>query len=149
NRMIQTKNRTEILHPIGGRLEAALVKVVTKEIRAIGAGEIVGAVAIEILQQNARQSFDERANLQMLLDVGSELEWHAVRVHELQIRNTTLESLATTKRFRCAVLQQPGQAPEGTLALRRDVTGRIIRAEKPLRSVLIERHQPGQPLGQP
>ena len=79
HRMVRAQHRAELAHARGAALDAVLVEVVAEHVDAVGAGEIVEAVAVEIGDRARRRtSARNEPSVQMLAHEAAELERHAV-----------------------------------------------------------------------
>ena len=59
--MIGAEHRAELAHALDAALDAVLVEVVAEQVDAVGAGEVVEAVAVEIGDRHAGGRLHERA----------------------------------------------------------------------------------------
>jgi hypothetical protein len=85
--------------------DALLVEVVAEDVDAVGAGQVVEDIAVEVGHRHALGGLHEAARLQVLAQEAAELERHAVGAGELQVgdaRPRLLRSSQWTLGKRCA-----------------------------------------------
>ncbi len=85
HRMVGPEHRAQVPHPGAAAFNAFLVEVVAKHIHAVGAGQVVAPVAVQIGGGGAAGGDDEGSRVQVLADEAAELEGYAVARRELQI----------------------------------------------------------------
>ena len=144
--MVGAEHRAERADAGDAVLDAALVDVVAEDVDAVRAGQVEGDVAVEIADPHAVRGLDEAADAQLLADQPPELERHAIAVRELQIRDGLGRGGGGRERPRGArgqLVGQPGEAGAPPLG---DLERRAVGGEEAVGPVLVERHQPGQPL---
>ena len=78
--MIGAEHRPERVGALLADLDALLVEVVAEDVDAVGAGEVVEHVAVEIGHGDAGRRLHERAGAEMLAHQPAVLERHAVGV---------------------------------------------------------------------
>ena len=87
HRVVGAKHRPERRDTGAARGDATAVEVVAEDIDAIGTGQVVEFVAVEIGDLHAGAGLQEAAALQVLAHVAAELEGHPVAAGELQVGN--------------------------------------------------------------
>ena len=85
--MIGAKHRAELAHPRRAALDGALVEFVAKDVYAVGAADVVGAIAIEIGNDHAGARLHEGGRRQLPTQEATILERHPVSVRELEVGN--------------------------------------------------------------
>ena len=143
HRMVGAEHRAERARLLLGRRDAVLVEVVAEDVDAVGAGEVVEHVAVEIGDGDAGGGLQERAGPQMLADDAAELERHAVALGELQIGDSVGHLGGPANRRGVARPVKLGEPGEGGAAARRDLFRRMVGAEETVLVVLVERNERG------
>ena len=143
-RMVGAEHRAELVHARGTALDRALVEVVAEDVDAVGAGEIVEAVTVEIGDRHARGRLQEAAERQMRAHHAAILERHPVGAGELQVGNGFGRLGAAADRLGKARLVKLRQAEEAGAAQGCDVGGGAVAVEKPLLVEVVERHKAGE-----
>jgi len=140
------QHRTEC---VGARLslgDALLVEVIAKDVDAVGAGEIVEDVAVDVGDGDTGRGLHEGAGAEIFLHQAAVLERYPVCLGELQVGDA----------FGCLSRQRPAlgialgvelaEAEEGVLALGGDSSRRPVGAEEIVDVELVVREQPRYPL---
>ena len=91
DRVVGAEHRPEIAHALLAARHALLVEVIAEKIDAVGSGEVVEAVAVEIGDRHAGGRLDERTGRKVLTHVPAELERHPVGVGELQVGDAVFD----------------------------------------------------------
>src|SRR5262249_32492907 len=122
--------RTEVADPLRSLLHARLVEVVAENVHAVGTGQVVKVVAVQIGNHHATRRLEEGPGAQMLAHKSAVLEGDAVGVSELEIRDifTHLCSKPSCLSKACRIV--PGQSHERVPAATGDFLGSSIGAEK-------------------
>ena len=145
DRMIQAEHRAERLRaPLGGG-DALLVEVVAEDVDAVGAGEVIELIAVEVGQRDAGRGLHERAGAELLLDQPAVLERHAVGLGELQVGDAACRLRGERAALGEFLLEQRAEAEEAVLASSGDLPRRAIGAEEVVDFELITRDQLGDP----
>ena len=142
--MIRAQHGSEIAHALGAARHALFIEVVAEQVDAVGAGEIVEGVAVQVGDRDAAGRLHERAGLQMRAHQAAELEWHAVGVGELQVGDRAGYLDGLSDRLRVALAIERGQAEESGAALLGNVRRRIVGVEEAPLVILVERYQRGE-----
>lgn len=128
--------------------EAGLVELVAEQVHAVGPGQVIVAVAVEVGEDGTLAGCDERAHRQVAPHPVAELERHAVGGGELQIGQTRLDLGGELQRARIALPVQAREALEAA-------TARICRglwcpvgAEEGVLAVAVERDEPREAPGE-
>ena len=148
-RVIGAEHGAEVADELDPALDALLVEVVAEDVDAIGAGQIVEAVAVEVGDGDAGRRLHEGASLEMQADMAAELERHAIGVGELQIGDTVLDFGRRPRSLGIALAVMRAQPREGSLAPSSNLLRRIVDAEEVALVVFIERHQGRDPARHP
>ena len=144
--MVGAEHRAQRADAGDAVLDAALVGVVAEDVDAVGAGQVEGDVAVEIADPHAVRGLDEAADAQLLADQPPELERHAIAVvnWRSEMDSAAAAVAASVRGARVASSWASRVKP----ARRRSATskGAPSAAKKRSAAVLVERHQPRQPL---
>ena len=89
--MVGAEHGAEIAHALRALVHAGLVEVVAEQVDAVGAGQVVEAVAVEVGQRDAGRRLPERSGAQVLAHQAAELERHPVGGGELQVGDAVLD----------------------------------------------------------
>jgi len=96
---------------------AVLEEVVAEDVHAIGAGQVMEDVAVEIGDGDPLRGLQEAAELQVLAQVRAELERHAVGAGELQVRQALARLRGERRAAGESAVEQVAEASEaGTTA---------------------------------
>jgi hypothetical protein len=144
-RMIGAQHGAEVTHALGAFLQAGLVEVVAEQIDAVGARQIVEGIAIEIGQRDPGRRLPERSRAQVLAHQPAELEGHAIRRCELQIRDAFLDFGRQLPRLGEMLLIELGQTYETGAPTAGNLVRSIVGAEELRLVELVEGDQRGQP----
>jgi len=143
-RVIGAEHWAELMHADGTALDRALVEVVAEDVDAVGAGEIVEAVAVEIGDRHAVGRLQEGAQRQMLTHHAAILKRYPIGAGELQIGNGFGRLDAAPDRFGKPRLVKLRQASQAGAAQACDVGGRAVAVEEPVLIEVVERHETGE-----
>ncbi len=142
DRVIAPEHRSERMCPRFRLGDALLVEVIAEDIDAVGTGEVVEDVAVDVGDGDAGRGSDERARAEILLHQPAVLERHPVRLGELQVG----DAFGGFRRQRAspgvAVRIEAREPEEGVLALGGDVRRRAVGAEEIVNVELVVRDQP-------
>ena len=130
DRVIGAEHRAEVAHARGAALDALLVEVVAEDVDAVGAGQVVEAVAVEIGDGDAGGRLHEGAGVQVLAHEAAVLERHAVGAGELQVGDAFLDLRREPDRLGEALPVERRQAHEAGAALARDLLRARRRSER-------------------
>ncbi len=125
--MISAEDGTELTHMLRAALDTLLVEIVTEEIHAIGACQIVEAVAVEIGNGYATRRLNEGADGEVLADKAVELERHPVGFRELKVGDAVFDE---PERLWKPVMVEFRKAQESGAAARRNLIRRRVRTEE-------------------
>ncbi len=145
DRMIGAQHRPELGDLRRPFRDHALIGVEAHQVDAVGAREIVEAVAVEIGDRHAIGGGEEAAGRKVLAHEAAELKGHAIGAGELQIGEAGGGLLGQRRCLGEALLVERGEALEAGLALADGVVRRAIRAEEALRIIAPGRDQPRHP----
>jgi hypothetical protein len=149
DRVQGAEHRPQRLDRAGALSDAGLVGVGAEHVHAVGAGEIVEAVAVEIRDLDAGRGLQEAPGGQVLPDDPAELERHAVAPGELQVGDAAPGLVRRRAGLRVALAVEGGQAREAGAATGGDrVRGAVDSGEFRL-AVLVEGQLGGDPARHP
>ena len=114
--MVGAQHGAEVAHHIGAALNAVFVKVVTEQVHAVRAGQIVERVAIQIRHGDACARLHKRSHLQALGSQFAKLKRQSVGADELQIGQHLCRFRRGTQAFRKALLKLHHQRGKSGLA---------------------------------
>src|SRR5262249_37463756 len=149
DRVIGTEYRAELLHPTHRAFDCTFVKLVAKDVDAIGPCEIIRLVAVKVGEHHAGGGLHEGAWRQMPAYEAAELERHPVGVSELKIGNAIHNCGGMPRRYGKAGLVDGREPHEPFAAPLADLLRRTVGAEKHHFVVFIERQQRCQPPREP
>ena len=149
HRVVGPEHRAQVADPRAAAFDAFLVEVVAKHIDAVGAGQVVAPVAVQIGRGRAAGGDDEGSGVQVLADEAAELEGYAVARRELQIGDLVLDFIGLPHGVGEALRIECGQAPEGRPALFADVLRGVVGPEELRFVILVVGYEPGQQAPQP
>ena len=145
HRMVRTKHRAEFTHALRALFDARLVKVVPKDVHAIGTGQIVEAIAVEIGDGDAARRLNKSAGAQVLTHKAAELEGHTIGVRELKIGDAFFDLRRQPGGFRKPVTVKFREAREAGAAAPGNVFRRPVRTKELAFVIFIERDQRRNP----
>ena len=143
--MVGAEHRAQVAHPRAAAFYAFLVKVVTKYIHAVRAGQVVTLVAVQIGGSPAAGRNHKRSGIQVLADEAAELERHPVARRELQVGDLVLDFVGLPHSAGKPFPIEVGQAPESRPPLFANMCRGVVGAEKPLIVILVVGHQSREP----
>jgi hypothetical protein len=143
--MIRPQHGTELLHVLLRSFDALLVEGVAEDVHAVGAGEVVTAIAVEIGEGDSAGRLNERTCIEVLAHEMTELERHAIGVDELQIGDAFGDLCSASDRLRKSCSVELRQPHESGAAERRNLFRRIIASKELRLVILIERHKGRDP----
>ena len=146
--VVGTQYRTQLARRGHGLVNAFLVGVVTQHIDAVGAGQVVEPVAVQVLDLHAFAVLQEGTDLDVLAQHRAELEGHTVAAGEAQVGDGLARFFGGRQRLGEAGVELGAEALQrGLAAVRRYRPVRHRHGEE-LRLVIgIARHPACQPLG--
>ena len=147
NGMIGAKHGPKRVGALLGILDALLIEVVAEDVDAVGAGEVVEHVAVEIGDGDPGRGLDEAAGTEILADQTAVLERHPVGLGELQVRDLLCRFSGRLPAAREALLVKSGETEEAVLTSVGDLRRRAIGAEEIIDVEFVMRHQPRDHLG--
>ena len=124
------QHRSEIGHLRDRLGDHAFIGIIAEQVDAVGAGQIVEIIAVEIGDGDARALLDEGADAKVRLHMGGELERHAIAAGELQIGQAGPRFGGKCASLGKTLSEQMRQPLEPLLAFRDDIIGRAIAAEE-------------------
>ena len=145
--VIGAEHRAERMGALLGLGDALLVEVVAEDVDAVGAGQVVEHVAVEIGDRDAGRRLHEGAGAEMLAHQAAVLERHPVGFGELQVGDALGRLRGHLPALGVALLVEAGEPEEAVLALQRDVVGRAVGAEEIVDVEFVKRHQPRDHVG--
>ncbi len=131
DRMVGSEHRTEVAHERLPALHAAFVEVVAEDVDAVGAGEVVADIAVEIGDGHARGRLHERSGTEVPAHDAAELERHPVGVGELQVRDAVGDLSGALRGLGESHPIKLGEPVEAGAAAGRHLRGRVVAAEEP------------------
>ncbi|MGY4421295.1 hypothetical protein ACVWY2_003744 [Bradyrhizobium sp. JR6.1] len=132
------------LLPLG---DALLVKVVAEDVDAVGAGQVVEHIAVEVGDGDAAGGLDEGRGAEMLAHQAAVLERHAVGFGELQVGDPLRHLGGQRAALGIAIRVEAGEAEEAVLPLHRDVLRCSVGAEEFVDVEFVVRHHARHHLG--
>ena len=145
--MIGTQQGAEFMHPRRAPFDSALIEVVAKNVDAVGATQIIEAIAIEIGDRHAIGRLDEGADWQIGAHDTAILERHAIGAGKLQVGNVLAGFRSLPNRFGKACLIERSEPFKSGAPALRDIGGCAVGAEEPLFVIFVERNEGGEPTG--
>src|SRR5262249_44994663 len=145
HRMIAAEHRAKLAGALDRARNRALVEIIAEQVDAVGAGEVVEPVAVEVGEHHALRRLDEGRRAQVALHQLTELERHSIGVGELQVGDAVLGIRGEPHGLRVALGIQLGEPHESGMARGRDLLRRIVAAEGLRLIVSVERDEPGNP----
>src|SRR5208283_24741 len=136
--MIGSKHRPQlarVLLALGDRL---LVEIIAEDIDAVGGGEVVKNVSVEVGQRDAGRGLEESAGGQTPRDIAAELKRRAITLGELQVGDALRSLCAQTVRRRKSLAIGFGETHESDAPLRGDLGRRTVAAKNALFVIFIE-----------
>ena len=88
HRVIGTQHRAKCPCCVACLVNAVFVDIVTQQVNAVGAGQVIEDIAIQISDRNTGRGLQEGAHLEPLLSQVAELKRNAIRADKLQVRQT-------------------------------------------------------------
>ena len=149
DRVIGAEHRPELAHALDAAIDARLVEVVAEDVDAVGAGQVVEPVAVEVGDGHAGGRLQQRAASQVAAHEPAVLERDAVSAGELQVRDAVRDLGGATGGLGEAPGVQLREPEEAGAAARGDLLRGVVGGEEARFVVLVERHQPGDPPGEP
>ena len=110
DRMVGAQDRPQVAHTFAAAGNAFLVEVVAEDVHAVGTGEVVELVAVQIGDLDARGGLQEGAALEVLAHEAAELKRHAIARGELQVGNAAHDVIRQIRGFAKALGKGGGQA---------------------------------------
>ena len=145
--VIAAQHGTERRPEAGALLHALLVEIDAEDVDAVGAGQVVIALAVEVLQLHPLGRLPESAHRQLLAHIGAELERHAVAPGQLQVGQALARLRRQRQRARRTLAQAAGEPRETGPAPGLHLERRVIDAEEFILAIGIARQQPRDALG--
>ena len=124
--VVGAEHGPERMRALFGLGDALLVEVVAEDVDAVGAGQVVEDIAVDIGDGDAGRGLHEGAGAEMLAHQAAVLERHAVGFGELQVGDVLGRLRRHLPALGVTVLIDAGEAEEAVLALRGDI-GRARR----------------------
>ncbi len=145
HRVIGAEHRAERGDPMPAPLQAVLVEIVSEQVHAIGAGEVVGGVAVEIRDGQAGGRLNECPEFEVAAHEAAVLEGHAIGLGELQVGDSLSRLRREPQRLRSALPENSREPEESGAARSGDRFRRAVRAEDMRLVVFIEWNERGDP----
>ncbi len=152
DRMIGAEHGPEAMRALLANLDAFLVEVVAEDIDAVGAGQVIELIAVEIGERDARGSLHEAAGAEVFADHAAILERHPVGLGELQVGDVAGRLRRQLPALGEALLVDGCEPEEAVLPLACDFRRRGVGAEEFVDVEFVEWDQPRHParhLGMP
>ena len=144
-RMIRAEHRAKLAHPRRAALDGLFIEVIAEEVHAVGTGDIVEAIAVEVSDGDAGARLHERRGGQMRAHIAAVLERYPIGVGELQIGNTGRRLGGAPDGLGKARLVKRRKPFEPGAAALRNFRRRAVRTEESRFIVFIERHESRKP----
>ena len=145
HRVKAAEQRPQCAHPRSPFVYAFFIKIDAEYINAIGTGQIIKTVAVEITQHHAAGRLHKSPAAQMLTHVAAKLERHAVGGGELHVRHATGGGGSQGRRLRIAFTVEQRETREGGTTPRHHVIRRTVTTKELCIVVVVERHLCGNP----
>ena len=145
--VIGTEHRAECMRPLFGLGDALLVEIVAEDVDAVGAGQIVEHVAVDVGDGNAGRRRHEGAGAEMLAHQAAVLEWHPVGFGELQVGDAARRLRGHLPALGVAVLVEAGEPEEAVLARHSQFGRGAIGREEIVDVEFVIRQEPRDQLG--
>ena len=145
--MIGAEHGAERVGALLGFRDALLVEIVAEDVDAVGAGQVVGHIAVDIGDGDAGRGLHERAGAEIFAHQPAVRERHPVAFGELQVGDARCRLGRHLPALGVARLIEAGEPEEGVLALHGDIGGRAVGTEKAVDIELVMRHQPRDHFG--
>jgi hypothetical protein len=145
--MIGAEHGAERVRAPFGFRDALLVEIIAEDVDAVGAGQVVGHIAVDIGHGDAGRGLHEGAGPKILPHQPAVLERHPVALGELQVGDVFGGFGRHLPALGIALLIEAGEAEEGVLALHGDVAGRAVGSEEAVDIELVMRNQPRDHFG--
>ena len=142
--MVGAEHRSERMGARLADLDALFIEVVAEDVDAVGAGEVVKDVAVDVGDGDAGRRGHEGADAEILAHQAAVLERHPIGAGELQVGDLRGGFRRHPPALGEALLIERGQRKEAVLAFRRYITGRAVGAEEVVGVEFIKRDQPRQ-----
>ena len=139
--MIGAEHRAERMGARLGSGDAFLVEVVAEDIDAVRAGQVVGDIAVEIGDGDARRRLHEGAGAEMFPHQPAVLEWHPVGFGELQVGDSCRGLHRHLPALGVPLAVEAGEAEEAVLALGGYIGRRAVGSEEIVDVEFVERDQ--------
>ena len=142
DRVVEAEHRPELMRALRGGRDALLVEILAEDVDAIGAGQVVEHVAVEIGQRDAGGRLHEAAGAEIFANQAAVLERHPVGLGELQVGNPRRRVRRHLAAAGEALLIERRESEEAVLALHGDRGRRAVGAEERVDVELVMRDQP-------
>ena len=149
DRVVGAEYRPEVTHTLSATRDAVLVEVVAKQIDAVGIGNVIQDIPVNIADGHAGGGFKNGTGGQVFADMAAKLERDPVGRGELKIGGSALHLGGQSAGPRESIPINRGEPQKPILSSARDALGWIVRAEEPVFIVLVERHHRCNPSRQP
>jgi hypothetical protein len=128
--MVGAEHGAERVRALFGFRDALLVEVVAEDVDAVGAGQVVEHIAVDIGDGDAGGGLHEGAGAEILPHQPAVLERHPVAFGELQVGDAAQPPRPSSAGPWRSAPCRGGEAEEGVLALQGDVAGRAVGTEE-------------------
>ncbi len=145
--VIGAKHRAERMRALFALGDALLVEVVAEDVDAVGAGQVVKDIAVEIGDGDAGRALHEGAGGKIFPHQPAVLERHPVGFGELQVGNAVRHVSGRRAAPGVVLGIEAGEPKEGVLALGGDVGRCAVGAEEIVDIEFVMGHQAGHHLG--
>jgi hypothetical protein len=145
--MIGAEHRAQRMGALFCRGDALPVKIIAEDVDAVGAGQVVEHIAIDIGDGDAGRGLHKGTGRKMLPHQPAVLERHPVGLGELQVGDALGRLRRHLPAGGVALLVEPRQPEEAVLPPGGDISRRSVGAEEIVDIELIERHQPRHQAG--
>ena len=147
NWMIGSEHGAERAGALFSLGDALLVEVVAEDVDAVGAGQVVEHIAVDIGNGDAGGRLHEGAGSEIFPHQPAVLERHPVVFGELQIGDVFGRLCRHLPSLGVALFIETREPEEAVLALHGDVVRRAVGAEEAADLELVMRHQPRDHFG--
>jgi hypothetical protein len=141
HRVIGAEHRPERAAADLGAGDAVLVEVVTEDIDAVGAGQIVEDVAVHVGQRHAGRGLHEGAGTEIVAHQTAVLKGNAIALDELQVGDAFRHLRGHLQAFRKPLPAVLRETEERVAPLAGDLGRSAVGCEELLRVEIVERNQ--------
>ncbi len=136
--VIRAEYGTEVANACHAPLDGVFVEIVSEDVDAVGTGEIVEPIAVQIGYRDTIGRLQESADRQIRAHHAAVLKWHSVGAGELQIGNVFAGLCRAPARLGKARFVERTKLLESGATARHDVIRRPVRAKELTLVVFVE-----------